>query len=131
MQYPKALVISHDPVVAALLGASVELAQMEVRFPQRGETIRNALRRVRPALILADCDREDASADSFVGPALMTGARVAVFCSARHVTRERTRAIADRHGLAFFTLPDDAEALQGWVAAVAATPRAQDVRWGA
>lgn len=131
MRYPTALIISHDPVVAALVGAAVELAGLAPSFPAPGESPRNALRRMRPSLVLADCDREDTASESFVGPTLMTGARMAVFCSAAHTACERTKAIADRHGLAFFTLPDDTEALHAWVAAVAVSTRDANVRWGA
>lgn len=131
MQVPNALVISADPVAAALLGTAVELAGFRVEFLADGEAVRGTLRRVRPVLVLADCDHDDTRSDSFIGPALMIGARLAIFCSASHVARERTRAITDRHGLAFFVLPDEVEPLQEWVVSVAEAVPGHAVRRGA
>ena len=41
--------------------------------------------RVRPRLVLIDCDHEESCSEEFVGPALMTGARVLLIRSARTV----------------------------------------------
>ncbi len=41
--------------------------------------------RVRPRLVLIDCDHEEACSEEFVGPALMTGARVLLIRSGRTV----------------------------------------------
>src|SRR6478609_8179413 len=53
------LVLSSDPLAAALLGAAIELAGLAPRFPQSAESPRNALLRVRPRLVFIDCDHED------------------------------------------------------------------------
>lgn len=131
MRYPNALVISADPVTAALVGALVELAEFQVRFPPHAEAARTALRRLRPVLVLADCAREAAGSEAFLGPALMIGARCALFCSDGGTTHDRTRAIAEQHGLAFFVLPDEAERLQQWIASVATAAPGHEVLRGA
>jgi DNA-binding NtrC family response regulator len=131
VQRPLVLVVSSNPVLAALIGGLVELADVNVAFPQGGEAAGSALRRIRPAIVVADCDHPDTASEAFIGPALMTGARIALFCSARHAARERTQATADRHGLAFFVLPDESDALQSWVASAAAQRRGEGIRRGA
>lgn len=128
MQAQLALVIASDPVLAALVATLAELAGIQVAFPQSGENPRSALLRTRPAFVIADCDQADTGSEAFVGPALMTGARLALMCSRTHFARERLQAIADRHGLAFFLMPDDADALQAWIVAAAASRREDALR---
>lgn len=103
------LIFAADPLAAALLGAAAELAGHEPHFPRQGEGPRAALLRVRPRLALIDCDHEDACSDSFVGPALMTDARVLLFHSAR--TRRDASVFARRLGLTVLSLPADTETL--------------------
>src|SRR6185503_16019548 len=91
------LVISSDPLAAALLGAAIELAGHAPRFPQSDESPRGALLRVRPRLVVIDCDHEDACTEAFVGPALMTGSQVLLFRSRR--TRRDVSEMVDRLGL--------------------------------
>lgn len=79
------LVFSCDPLSAALLGAAVELEGHRPYFAAAAETARNALLRVRPRVVLIDCDHEESCSEEFVGPALMTGARVLLIRSARTV----------------------------------------------
>src|SRR3954452_24748204 len=77
------LIFSSDPLAAALIGAAIELAEHTPLFPQDDESARNALRRVRPRLVVIDCDHEEACDDGFIGPALMTGSQVLLFRSRR------------------------------------------------
>jgi hypothetical protein len=83
------LILSSDPLAAALLGAAVELAGYAPSFAGQGEPHRAALLRLRPRLVLVDCDHEEACSEGFIGPALMTGAKVLVFRS-RRSTRDVT-----------------------------------------
>jgi hypothetical protein len=103
------LILSADPVAAALLGAVVELAGHTPHFPQQEETARSALMRVRPRLILIDCDHEESCSDGFVGPALMTGAQ-AILCRSRRTQRD-SREFAARMGLSTIVLPNDHDKL--------------------
>lgn len=99
------LILSADALAAALLGAAVELAGHQPHFPESHEVAREALRRVRPRLVVVDCDHRDACAEAFVGPALMTGARLLLFDSKRH--GDQGVSVARRLGLDVVHLPED------------------------
>lgn len=77
------LILSSDALASALLGAAVELAGHQPHFARQAEPARAALLRVRPKLVLIDCDHEESCTDEFVGPALMTGGKVLLFRSRR------------------------------------------------
>ena len=102
------LVFSSDPLAGALLGAAVELGGHRPHFAAKDEAARSALLRVRPSVVLIDCDHEESCSEEFVGPALMTGARVLLIRSRRTVrdmtdfaTRLSVRVVdmAAEHGL--------------------------------
>jgi hypothetical protein len=99
------LILSTDALAAALLGAAVELAGHQPHFPKDHEPARVALRRVRPRLVVVDCDHADACTEEFVGPALMTGTRLLLFDSRRH--GDRGVDVARRLGLDVVHLPED------------------------
>jgi len=103
------LILSTDPLAAALLGAAVELAGHTASFPHENEHPRDTLRRVRPAVALIDCDHEDACTETFFGPAMMIGARLAVFSSSR--SRRALEPIAAEFGVHVFGLPIDFDEL--------------------
>jgi hypothetical protein len=102
------LIISDDPLSAALLGAAAELAGHAPHFPAPQETVRAALLRLRPRAVLIDCSHE-ACADGFIGPALMTGAKVQLFASRN--TPGEARDVARRLGLTIAELPMEHESL--------------------
>jgi hypothetical protein len=104
------LILSTDPFAAALLGGGVELAGFIPVFPQKDESARDALRRTRPSVALIDCDYDDACTESFFGPALMTGARLAVFSSTR--SKRAMEPVAAAFGVRLFELPIEFEALK-------------------
>ena len=97
------LVLSSDPLAAALLGAAVDLAGHATRFPLSDEPVRAALLRIRPRLVLIDCDHEDGCSEAFIGPALMTGSRVLLFRSRR--SRRDATEFAGRLGLEIVDMP--------------------------
>ena len=99
------LIFSTDALAGALLGAAVELVGATPAYPTAGETPRDALLRIRPAVAFVDCDHEDACTESFFGPALMAGARVAVFSSSR--SRRALEPVAEEFGVRTFGLPID------------------------
>jgi len=103
------LVLSSDPLAAALLGAAIELAGHSPHFPQPDESARNALLRVRPRLVVVDCDHEEACAEGFIGPALMTGSQVLLFRSRR--TRRDTGDLGARLGVKTMEMPAEQETL--------------------
>ncbi len=99
------LIFSSDPLAAALLGAAGELAGCVPYYAREDEAARAALLRVRPAVVLIDCDHEEACSDEFVGPALMTGAKVVLFRSRN--TRRDMQPFADRLSLHVMNMPSD------------------------
>jgi len=109
MPQPTVLVLSTDPLASALLAAAIELAGGRPLFPGEAEPPRDALLRLRPAHVLVDCDDEDACGEAFLGPALMTGARVTIFGSPR--ARRDVRDLAERIGVQLLELPADAAEL--------------------
>lgn len=103
------LILSADALAAALMGAAVELAGHQPHFAGSNERPRDALRRVRPRLVVVDCDHTEACVEAFVGPALMTGAQLLLFDSHKHGDGGVT--VARRLGLDVVHLPDDHEVL--------------------
>jgi DNA-binding response OmpR family regulator len=106
---PNALVLSDDPLAAALVAAAIEHHGLTPAFPRAGESPRDALRRLRPSVVLVDCQHGTACSESFLGPALMTGARIIVFGAAR--LERDVRAIAAKHRLDYLVLPSAPDAL--------------------
>ena len=99
------LIFSSDPLAAALLGAVVELAEHTPNFARHDEPARSALLRVRPRLVLIDCDHDESCCDEFIGPALMTGAQILLFRSYR--TRSDRDTFAARLSLRIMDMPAD------------------------
>ena len=97
------LVLSSDPLASALMGAAIELAGHLPRFPQSEEAARAALMRIRPRLVLIDCDHPDGCSDAFIGPALMAGSRVLLFKSRR--TRRDASELVERLRVPVMEMP--------------------------
>jgi DNA-binding NtrC family response regulator len=104
------LIFSPDALAVALLAGAVELAGYTPRFANAGEPARAALRRTRPDVTLIDCDHSEGCADSFIGPALMTGSRVILFRSP-HSGRDIAE-FAERLSLTVIDMPVDSERLR-------------------
>ncbi|MEO8623425.1 MAG: hypothetical protein ABI625_20280 [bacterium] len=105
MSLQSVLILSSDPLAAALLGAAVELASHLPHFQRQGESARTALLRVRPRLALIDCDHEESCSDEFIGPAIMTGAKVLLFRSLR--TKRDMSELAGRLSLRTVDMPSE------------------------
>lgn len=103
------LICTTDPLAAALLAAAVELDGHDPRFPEPDEPARAALVRIRPAVVLVDCDYPDACDDTFVGPALMLGVRIVLLRSPH--SRTDPTEIAAHRGLEVLDLPAHQDAL--------------------
>ncbi|HKH90202.1 MAG TPA: hypothetical protein VKA54_00290 [Gemmatimonadaceae bacterium] len=103
------LVLSSDPLAAALVGAAIELSGHSPRFAQSEEAARAALLRVRPSLVVIDCDHVEACSEEFIGPALMTNSRVMLIRSRR--TRRDVSELATRLGLRVVEMPIEHDSL--------------------
>ena len=113
-----ALVLSADTLIAALLGALLETHGYKATFPDDEERPREALRRVRPGVVLVDCEHEVACTEAFFGPATMTGARVIMFSASQ--SREEVSKFAEQFGFDWFILPGD---ISGFAQVMRAAPR--------
>jgi hypothetical protein len=97
------LVLSADALVAALLGALMEIEGYAPWFPRAHETPRDALRRVRPHALLLDGEYPDACGPTVIGPARMMGVRVVLF--ARPDVVAAVQACATRYELEVLPMP--------------------------
>jgi hypothetical protein len=105
-----ALILAPDTLAAALVAAAVELAGIPPVFAQSDEPGKTALLRCRPRYVLLSDDEPSARDESFLGPALMTGARLFVFG-----TRDRVASLQPvmaRHGVESIVIPRDLDDLR-------------------
>ena len=104
----KILILAREPLVAALLGMLLELEKYEPAFARPGESPEDAVRRVRPFLILIlDGSVDDARSDVF--HARLKGAPVVLFATPR--TEATVRVIANERRIPWFTMPVERETL--------------------
>lgn len=99
------LIFSSDPLAAALLAAAIEFAGHAPHFARQAEAARGALRRVRPRLVLIDCDHDESCSEEFIGPAIMMKAEVLLFRS-DHTLRD-VHELVERMTLKVIDLSDD------------------------
>jgi DNA-binding response OmpR family regulator len=105
----KLLIISTDPLVAALLGLWAEFAHYRPVFDQGEEPPQAAVERHRPGLLLVDIEHRDGASDTFLQRQRAAGRPVVLYGSER--TREAVRSRAERHGLEWLVLPAERSAL--------------------
>jgi hypothetical protein len=102
------LVLAREPLAAALVGMLLELDTHEPAFALPDESPEEAVRRVRPLLvILLDGSLEAAASDVFHARA--KGTPVVLFSTPR--TAASVRALADERRLPWFTMPVDRASL--------------------
>ena len=116
-----ALILSVDPLAGALIGAAVELAGVPPAFAGKDESPRAALRRVRPAYVLLSFDAPALHDEAFLGPAMMTGARLFLFGSER--TIKLLESHIARYQLGVVVLPRDVEKLREILTATSESSR--------
>ena len=110
-----ALILSTDSLGAALLGATLELLGFRAAFARKGETPADAVRRLKPKVVLLDAKDTELRDAPVLGPALMTGARVLFFGTAERV--RQVEAVAEKAGAALLVLPEDLPRLPFMLAA--------------
>jgi hypothetical protein len=105
------LVLSDEPVIAALIGMFVELTGRQPVFADAEETPADALTRLRPlAVIVIDVDVDAARSDLFFAVAARKQVRVVVFGSGA-----RTRGIGEiaaQRNIPWFILPPELDRLR-------------------
>ncbi|HJQ19849.1 MAG TPA: hypothetical protein VJ867_05820 [Gemmatimonadaceae bacterium] len=102
-------IVSGDALLAALLGAAVELAGFRPSFPRVDESEVDALRRLKPRALLIDVRHPAASDHALLGRATMMGARIVLFGARAEI--EAHTASATDHQLGALILPDDLDTL--------------------
>jgi DNA-binding NtrC family response regulator len=104
------LILSHDPLAAALLGALVETLGYQVQFARPPESADDSLRRVKPRICLADCTDPESCRPEFFGRATMRGICVIIFGTPAALEAVRELARADNIEMLF--MPPDMETLE-------------------
>jgi DNA-binding NtrC family response regulator len=107
------LILSGDPVAAALLGALIETLGYSVRFAQPPERPEDSIRRVRPKVCLLDCEDPADCTDELLGRATMRGVSVVIF--GRSEALERVREAAKQHALEVLLMPASSEVVDATV----------------
>jgi hypothetical protein len=99
-----ALVVSTDPLTAALLGLLLQVEQVPAVYHEGGpEPLTAVFDRVGPTVVLVDIDHPDGFSEAFTSHAQSAGARVIAYSPARLTDEVRDRAVA--RGLGWFALP--------------------------
>lgn len=93
-----------------MIGALAETLGYASRFPLPGETPRDALRRLKPRLVLVDCEHDSACSEAFFGPARMMGAHVVLIGSNRNEVQ--LRQAVERFSVTALRLPADATTVE-------------------
>lgn len=93
----RVLIMSPDPVAAALVGALVETLGYEVRFHAAPEDLTDTLRRERPDVAMLDASDHLRITDTVLGHAAMRNIDVVVFGSQEAL--QGIRDIARRHDI--------------------------------
>jgi DNA-binding NarL/FixJ family response regulator len=111
MEQQTALIISRDPVAAALLGALSELQRLGPVFYRdaEGASALSLLEEARPVVAVVDVAHDSGASPQFFRRAAALGARVVIF--GNHETDELTRRCAAEYGLDAVVLPADVRAL--------------------
>jgi DNA-binding response OmpR family regulator len=104
MASPTVLIVSTDPLMAALLAAFAELERYAVALhDEETESPDDALARSRPALVLVDIDHHDGFAPAFLARLRTSGVAVVAFSPGRLAAEVRDRA--EPLGLPWLPIP--------------------------
>ena len=107
---PLVLILSHDPVAAALLGGLVETLGYDVHFARPPESADDTIRRVRPRICLVDCTDPVSCRGEFFGRATMRGVSVVIFGTPQAL--DRVRAVALAHNIEMVLMPPELNELE-------------------
>lgn len=111
------LILAREELISALLGLLVETTGHVVVFAGTDESSRDAMRRLRPRVVIVDCDHRDCTGD-LVKAANEFGARLILFSASREPEYVR-RAAAPSRSLSF-TFPIEPPRLDSMIRQTAA-----------
>ena len=103
------LILAHDPMSAALLGALIETLGYSVHFGRPFENTNDAMRRARPTVCILDADYGAAASEETLGHAAMRGIAAILFGTQKAL--DRSRALAEKHGAVTLRMPASASDL--------------------
>lgn len=89
------LILAREELISALLGLLVETTGHSVHFGGENETVRDALQRIRPQVVIVDCDHRDCTGD-LDEAASEVGARLILFSASRDAEYVRRKAAPAR-----------------------------------
>ncbi len=104
------LILSSDPVAAALLGAWVETLGYAIGFARPREDADASIRRVRPKVCLLDCEDASVCNPATLGRAAMR--RIAVVAFGSSASLERVRILSSEHHFDTLLVPPEAVHLE-------------------
>lgn len=99
---PTVLVVAREDVVGALLGLLVELQGYSPVFADPNEDPETAIERLKPELVIVDCDHDALCSEHFFRIVEHIGGRAVVFSPSRLSSEVKT--VAEAYGLDSFTL---------------------------
>jgi DNA-binding NtrC family response regulator len=97
------LVIAKEPLIQTLMCSLVDLAGHHAAQPHGDETVAAAVARVRPRLVLLDCEHDGACEDEAYLAAASVGAEVLLFTPSR--SHAEVADLAAARGLRSMALP--------------------------
>ena len=97
------LVIAREPLIQTLMCSLVDLAGHHAAQPRTDETVALSIARVRPRLVLLDCEHDSACEDDAYRAAANVGAEVLLFTPSR--SRAEVEDFAAERGLRSLALP--------------------------
>jgi AmiR/NasT family two-component response regulator len=97
------LVIAREPLIQTLMCSLVDLSGHRAAQPHGDETVAASVARVRPQLLLLDCEHDDACEDDAYRAAASVGAAVLLFTPSR--SRAEVADLAAERGLRSIALP--------------------------
>jgi len=89
------LILAREELISALLGLLVETTGHSVGFAKPDESSQDAMLRLRPKVVIVDCDHRDCTGD-LVKAANEVGARLILFSASREAEYVRRAAAPSR-----------------------------------
>jgi AmiR/NasT family two-component response regulator len=97
------LVIAREPLIQTLMCSLVDLSGHRAAQPWSDESVAESVTRVRPHLVLLDCEHDEACEDAAYLAAASVGAPVLLFTPSR--SRAEVADLAAERGLQSMALP--------------------------
>lgn len=99
------LVLVRDALMGALFRLLVRLAGREPVFPSAGESPASAVGRLRPRVVIVECEHEAALSEAFCASVAEVGSKLMLFSSSP--PSRLAEAVIARRGVQAFLLPAD------------------------